>query len=599
MEEYEDYCYCPSCGSNVAVVENDIRYGEVGHCKYDCGYKWYMLIEPDPETFNQKHPYIENEILGHESKIVLFEEDLEEIYYEDKNRYNRILKYSDLNNTLIDRTLSFDKDVPNNLEKKRIKFFQNKALEEQHQEEDYYQDIIKKFLNEPNEYNFNNLLYVLITVIEMSKEDKNIIYDIYNKNHLNTLMAGMKEDDFTRMKELLSYKYNIQLKYQKEEEKKQNNDKKLINKKEEKREQDKKEEITSRFNDFYNKETTYGLNIKELLKEIKEYKPISSFMQTTPFIISLKEFYKNIKSNVSIPSLIDFDNKIVFMHISHKTLINFLNNLILNKYSKYILIEKPDKISYEEYKNLFKETTKEEWEKYYKNNKEILIKTFEEFYDKKEQDKKEYLKQLKKDFNLKENLTEKEFENWKQKEFNNINPISYHEYEELLKEKNKDEEMFFHKHTNTVQIFTSMINDEAPKILTYRIKNKEIKELEEKLKKENINFETNDSIKDKTFITLNGDGIIKGEIYFPKKDEENIEKGKILVIPTASEEYFIPAISQMNKAGCIITEKGSKTAHLVINSKEFNMNLILIENAMELFKEGEEITIDLKKEKII
>jgi hypothetical protein len=110
FEIEEDYISCPSCGSPVAVIENHFQYGDIGHCKHDCGYKWYMLIEPNPETFYSKHTLKnkldkngkltnESDILGHDSEIVLFEENLDDIMYEDKNRYNRIIKYSYLSET--------------------------------------------------------------------------------------------------------------------------------------------------------------------------------------------------------------------------------------------------------------------------------------------------------------------------------------------------------------------------------------------------------------------------------------------------------------------------------------------------------------------
>jgi phosphohistidine swiveling domain-containing protein len=236
-----------------------------------------------------------------------------------------------------------------------------------------------------------------------------------------------------------------------------------------------------------------------------------------------------------MPSLIDFDNKIAFMSISHKSLIETLNNLIL----------------------------------------ETFLENTEKGFDR--------------------NWSKEEIKKWKDS-FKQLPQISYHEYEKYSSfEDFQDLEKYFHKNTNTLQIFTSLTNEKMPKTLTYRIDNPEIIELKEMLEINNIKYNTLTSLSNKEFHTLNGSGKITGEIYYPTEEEENIPEGKILIIPTASEEYFLPAISQMNGKGCIITEKGSETSHLIINSKEFNFNIILVDNATELFKQGDIIEIDFDR----
>lgn len=570
-DEFVDYLPCPACGSSVAVIEQDYVFGEVAHCKHDCGYRWVMLIEPDPCTFDEIdtfHSHIkgfENQTIGHNSKIVTFTGDLEEVYYEDKNRYNRILKYSDLNNTLLDgNSFIKDEDVPHNLIKKRQKFFERHALKEHQDVQDKFAIVVKDFLNGKD--SLDNFLYVCQAMCQMNlissdqqykefiesnkiidvpelmaeyPELQAITYNEYSKNefaHLNA--TGKPFDEFMEdVKNYLGEKYGIAFLYIKSEYDKYGGCRPLsgyekeiydgfvegtvksidttesnLDELTEKRLKELNSENNQvqaevkssmmedlKNNPFYSMHTSYAdKTILELHEIIKNDSPIAG-NALKPFIIPLEDFYKNLESNMDIPSLIDFDNKIVFMSISHKAVIQTLNEL--NGHT--------------------------EWQ----------------------------------------------------------------EYDDLEKE--------FHKENNVVEIFTSMVNKDNPKVLTYRIKNDNVIDLIERLDRENINHSTLDSFSEKIFITLNGNGIVSGEVYYPSEEEENIPAGKLLVVPTASEEYFLPALSAMEGQGCIITEKGSKTSHLVANSKEFNFNIILVEEATKLFKDGDKIKINLDDEEFV
>jgi len=570
-EDFIDYLTCPSCGSNVAVMESDYVFGEVAHCKHDCRYRWYMLIEPDPETFYSKHPYKkildsegqlgEYDILGHDSQIIPFTEDLEDIYYEDKDRYNRILKYSDFNNTLIEKTLSYDTDVPFNLPQKRMKFFERYRKELAQNADIYHSSNIIKFINrEAN--SFDNFIYTLVTRCKIKTHysqlsifqteefnktlDKSdyelqkepdidaITYNNYQKSDLLLLnTTGLSEKEFLKtIQTILGEEYGISFVFIKPEYDNEGGCKPITQPYKEifedfisKEDREDKEieknlisENTDTFidNEFFNKITTYNnFSIAELHNEIKEDCPIA-FGSPKPFIIPLNDFYKDFQTFINIPSLIDFDNQIAFMSISHKDLIQTLNKI-----------------------------------------------TFQMYLDNNGKDEK------------------------------SISKLEYEEYSHF--ENTQDLEDFFHAHTNTMQIFTSIINEESPKMLTFHSLNSDNQNFLNMMKENNIKFDTITKSEDNNIFTLNGHGIITGEAYFPKPDEENIPAGKILIIPTASEEYFLPSISNMDYKGCIITEKGSRTSHLIINSKEFKFNICLLKNASKILKDGDVITLDLDK----
>lgn len=571
-----EYIYCPDCGSNVAVLEDNYQFGKIGHCIHDCGYKWYMLIEPDPNTFNNPHPLhshikeYSKSIYGYDSEIVPFEDDLEELYYEDKERYSRILECSNLNQTNFNDNNSNLIGNRIYIQRKRQKFFERYALNQKKDQIKRDKNIIKDFLN--NRDSLMNFIYIctmncsMETHINIQLEQKRvennrnieegfeelqddekkisaITYNEYSKNEfLKYCLDDINSEEFlTTVKNYLNETYGISFLYIKSEYDKNNGCRPLTVKQEEivesmnynpisleKLTEQKKSEIKTdtdivpeKLIEFYKQETTYNKTVLELLSLIKEDSPIA-FQSMKPYIITLEDFYKDIKSNMNIPSLIDYDNNIVFMSISHKALLNTLHKINIDNY---------------------------------------LNNTMSNISDSK--------------------------------------CISYHEYKEASELDEEKLEIYFHNNSNTVQVFTSLINEKAPKMLTYKTENKEIHKLIDILNNNNINFDRLTNLNDISFKTLNGTGKISGEIYFPKPEEEDIPQGKILVIPTASEEYFLPAISQMEGSGCIITEKGSQTSHLIINSKEFNFNIILVKDAMKLFNQDDYISLDLDNEEVI
>jgi hypothetical protein len=67
-----------------------------------------------------------------------------------------------------------------------------------------------------------------------------------------------------------------------------------------------------------------------------------------------------------------------------------------------------------------------------------------------------------------------------------------------------------------------------------------------------------------------------------EKDPEKVTEESILVIPHAGVEYFEAA----KIAKATIAAIGGSAEHLVLNSKENNIKLCLVQNAMESFEQG-------------
>lgn len=161
-----------------------------------------------------------------------------------------------------------------------------------------------------------------------------------------------------------------------------------------------------------------------------------------------------------------------------------------------------------------------------------------------------------------------------------------------------DIENQFHKRINAIQIFVNSRNRDNtfPLMLTCSFEQNSTEQeiLTNALKSNNIDFDYMYIGNNKnSFIPLsNITEDITGNAYFVKENDEEIPEGQILIIPTATEEYFLSTLGNHGKKGCIITEKGSKTSHIVLLSKEFNFNIILVENASKLFKEGDYLHIN-------
>lgn len=561
-EEYEDekdYVTCPSCNSPVAII-----YQSFGNCSIytdyavcpDCEYKWRQLIEPDPNNFEfeekadynkefQKAISIKSfmKLDKKWNSIVEVTENIFDIEKEDFERYQRIIKYSDLSETSLNsKSVLADPYVPANIRKLRERFFQNSIMKIYDSIDNRKKQIIRDFINGSED--ILNTLWALNDIGMVKHSTEADIYEYYkfNKNidpgfedlyalepniSALTYTAYIKvefvkyieenetiEEFENKLKNKLA-EFSISLFYIDSDFDKVNNGCVPINgpylEMSEKVKKEKSEQNSQKNNEnrednikkdmkYLNNKTTYNeLTIEKLIKEIEECKPIFPLITSKPFIVTLKEFYIS-KYNLIFPSLIDLENEIVFLNISHENVMRKLLKLKLqddnvDSYSK-------DKLDYE-----------------------------------------------------------------------------------------------FHSHINSIQIFSPISG--SAKILTLINKEtKEVEKLSNYLKENNEKFSINELRNKEFFKVLNGKGKVEGEIYFPKPNEENIPEGKILVIPTASEEYFIPAMGNIEYNGCIITEVGSRTAHLVVNSKEFKFNLIIIKDAKNKFKENDYVSIDLDNEEL-
>lgn len=87
-------------------------------------------------------------------------------------------------------------------------------------------------------------------------------------------------------------------------------------------------------------------------------------------------------------------------------------------------------------------------------------------------------------------------------------------------------------------------------------------------------------IKGLEMLTLSGSGLFKKEQIFIANKDTAIEDcvNKVIVIENADVEMF--EIAKVAKL--IIVQNGGPGSHLVINSKEYNLNVIMIRNALQL-----------------
>jgi phosphohistidine swiveling domain-containing protein len=94
-------------------------------------------------------------------------------------------------------------------------------------------------------------------------------------------------------------------------------------------------------------------------------------------------------------------------------------------------------------------------------------------------------------------------------------------------------------------------------------------------------------------LKLAGKGKVTGPIVFPKAGE-GVFAGSIAVVSHAGPDYELALMSACkNDTGAVIAEVGGKLAHLAIVSRELGARLVVIDEALSKFKEGELVTLDL------
>lgn len=518
----DDLIFCPNCFEKSAVLMTVDFRGEVACCG-ECHYMWKELIESS--DINDETSDLE--YIGDNENIF-------DIHSTNIKRYNNIIKFSNLH---INKELTSDEQ--RNVTKKQEKYFKNKSIEKYEYEKIDIIKTLKNFIENPKKEDINSVFYVLEFNCGVPgfnfdtknyQEVKKVSYKQFNVNALK--MYNINIEDIINSLNKLNYEviFFDNLKSYTEEELNVLKDKEEIkstgfnlNEIEKIQNLLKETEIKTdicdvvsndkllenkEFDDFLNKKTTYGCTVEKLFDLIEDCNPISSLVTSKPFIIELNKYLDGYMDYfITLPALIDYDNKIVFLHISHKSLI------------------------------------------------ETLV---EEFYEE-----------------------EKEI---------------YFGFDEI--------EALFHKKINCSQIYVNSRNRDEKQdlMITNSFKTNILKDKYfNVLKKNNIKYsqinvktDIDEDIVEDYFVVLNKvNDLVEGEVYFPKENEENIPEGKILIIPTATEEYFLSSLSNTNGKGCIITEKGSKTSHIILMSKEFNFNVILINDAISKFKDGDNLKIDL------
>lgn len=94
-------------------------------------------------------------------------------------------------------------------------------------------------------------------------------------------------------------------------------------------------------------------------------------------------------------------------------------------------------------------------------------------------------------------------------------------------------------------------------------------------------------------IKLAGAGTAFGRVVHPKPNEA-VPAGSIAVVPSAGVMYDIAMRTACKDGrGAVICAVGGKLAHLATVAREFDAKLVVVENALEQFKEGDFVSINM------
>lgn len=93
-------------------------------------------------------------------------------------------------------------------------------------------------------------------------------------------------------------------------------------------------------------------------------------------------------------------------------------------------------------------------------------------------------------------------------------------------------------------------------------------------------------------VKLAGKGKAIGQVVFPKPNEP-VPAGAIAVVPFAGVDYEMAMLSACRDGkGAVIAAVGGKLAHLATVGRELGARLVVVENAMAEFIEGDFVTVD-------
>lgn len=102
-----------------------------------------------------------------------------------------------------------------------------------------------------------------------------------------------------------------------------------------------------------------------------------------------------------------------------------------------------------------------------------------------------------------------------------------------------------------------------------------------------------------TCMKLAGRGRVTGTVTFPRANE-GVQPGSIAVVSHAGPEYELALMTACKgESGAVIAEVGGKLAHLAIVSRELGARLVMVEDALTKFREGELVTVDLDTGEVV
>ncbi|VTU42795.1 MULTISPECIES: hypothetical protein [unclassified Variovorax] len=94
-------------------------------------------------------------------------------------------------------------------------------------------------------------------------------------------------------------------------------------------------------------------------------------------------------------------------------------------------------------------------------------------------------------------------------------------------------------------------------------------------------------------VRLAGDGTVFGQVVFPKPNEA-VPEGSIAVVPYAGVDYELAMLSACKGGrGAVVSAVGGKLAHLATVARETSCRVLVVDDAMEAFQEGQFVTINL------
>lgn len=96
------------------------------------------------------------------------------------------------------------------------------------------------------------------------------------------------------------------------------------------------------------------------------------------------------------------------------------------------------------------------------------------------------------------------------------------------------------------------------------------------------------------FVKLAGSGVVTGPVVFPKPGQ-SVPAGSIAVVSHAGVDYQQALLSACKdgETGAVIAAVGGKLAHLAIVSREINGRLVVVNDALQRFHEGQLLRLDL------